>query len=1050
MEGELPEVEPQDQEYGRPVSADKIEAADAAEDPNATDGSDEEGDGGDPLLSKIVGGCRLSEQLGAGDQGLVYKGRHEGMGMEVVVKIIPQSLPGFRESQIERFLHAGRSMARLNLPHVVRVFNVGKERDLNFVVMEYIKGITLRALLKEKGTLDEEQSKDIAEQILQALEAAHAQNVIHRDVKPSNVLLGEKPGGDGYEVKLADLGLAKFNLTDAGGENAPVTVSGVMMGQADYIAPEQAQDAKNVTFSADIYSLGCMMYEMLIGRKPYEAKSAVQVMLMHVQAKVPNAAETNPDIDPRLARFIRKMMAKQPDKRFESATEALRAIRRLQGKRVAAPRVARKVEEAPAATPAVEAATTAPVAPTAPVSTAPLEVDRLPEQAKARHEIGQIGPSLGKLEKALAKDQDHAGAKELKVKIEPEQSVHGIDQKTAELKSAIAEKKLATAMALVGEILKSDPTNAEASRARVQCQANLQQAGQLVAQLKIVAETNDLISIQSLCDNVLHKNSEDPVALVLKAETDEKLAEVNRHLEDAAGHRKAGRWQQAVTSYKATLAIWDFCPDAQAGLKAASAALEKSAGINEEAESLISAGKLAEAEALLIKGSAGAGPEAQELLASVQQKKSEAESLLAQANEKKSAKLWADAVEASEQALELWPANEAAQWVLGESRSSLKAFKKATARARDLIEAKDLQAAETAINDAIGRGQWNEAEALLSKVKDRQGQVADLIARAKKSRDQRNWAELSEHVAKAAEIWPTNVELVSLQQAAAGGKNEKSECIRRAEALMRERKLTSAVPAIRKALSLGAWPEGEEFLEESISRLSESESLIKQAASSEDSLVWRIAVNKLQEARVINTEAVDESRIEKLKEKVADLDHQLGWLRDRAEEGRYMDVVAEARELQKKASDIELEKILGDAQGKEKQVKSMEQKARELIEDLDPAAAVQLFQRIVQLQPFRQESLEKEITGLKLKVDKAKQYFEEARKHEENEEWNKVLEKINLGLAIDRHLIGGKELKEEAEREGEADIRAKKMMKTIAILGAVVAAILTIAFFAFR
>jgi len=1056
MEGEFPE-DTQEEEGGLPDSVEEAHADGHAEEQRSSDEPDavvvvaEErsgGDGGDPLLGKVVGGCRLSEQLGTGDQGLIYRGRHEGMGIEVVVRIIPQALPGFRESQIERFLHAGRAMAKLNLPHVVRVFNVGKENDLNFVVMEYMESITLSALLEEKGSLDEALAMDISEQILQALEAAHAQNVIHRDVKPSNILLGEKPGGDGYEIKLADLGLAKFNLTDEGAENAPVTVSGVMMGEADYIAPEQAQDAKNVTFSADIYSLGCIMYEMLTGKKPFEAKSALQVMLMHVQTKVPNASDTNPDLNPRLVRYIRKMMAKQPAKRYESASEALRAIRRIQGKRVARPKVARKVEDAPADAPAAKVATPAPAAP---VPAAPSEADRLLEQAKALHEIGQLEPSIGKLEQALADDADHAGSKELKAQIESEIRTQSIERIMAELQSAMAEKKLVTAMALVEEVLSIDADNADASSARVQCQANLQQAEQLVEQLKIVADTNDLISIQSLCENVLHKNSEEPAALELNIETGEKLEAVNRHLADAARQSEDSRWQEAITSYEEALAIWDFCPEAQAGLETASAALQKSAGVSEKAESLIAAGELAEAETLLSEAlAAGAWTEGQDMLAEVQQKRTQAESLLAQAQEKKAARSWAEAVQTFEQAVELVPANEEAQWALGESRSSLEAFEEAVARARELVEAKDLAAAEPAINDAAKAGQWDEADALLSKVKDEQSQAAEVIARANEAREQKNWSEVSELAAQAAEIWPVNEEVLSLQQDAAVGEGAQSDAISQAESLMRERKLTSAVPALEKALSLGAWPEGVELLEQATARLSESEALVSQAAANEDSREWRTALNKLQESRVINVETLDESKIEKLKDKVADLDHHLGWLRDRAEEGRFMDVIAEARELQATANDIELEKLLENAQEKDKQVKSMEQKARELIEDLDPSAAVQLFQRIAQLQPFREESLEKEIAGLKLKVDEAKQQFEEARKHEQQEEWEQTLEKINLALSIDRHLIGGTDLKEEAEREIEAEIRAGKMMKTIAIIGAVVAAILIIVFFATR
>jgi serine/threonine-protein kinase len=262
-----------------------------------------------PSSEKVLGGCRLVKKIGEGGFGAVYKAHHLALNIPVAVKVLVSRRPGGDAPVEERFLREARIVARLKHPNIVGVLNVGSEDGIHFIVMDFVEGCSLQVLLKEKGRLPVPSAVVVFSQICQGLHYAHEQGVMHRDIKPGNILI-ETSG----VPKIADFGFAKFADDDLS-----LTVSGAVMGTPYYLSPEQARDAKNVDRRSDIYSLGCTLYHVVCGRVPFQGETVAQVLLAHQQAPVPDPHSVDSAIPRDLAQIIMKMMAKKPADRFESA-----------------------------------------------------------------------------------------------------------------------------------------------------------------------------------------------------------------------------------------------------------------------------------------------------------------------------------------------------------------------------------------------------------------------------------------------------------------------------------------------------------------------------------------------------------------------------------------------------------------------------------------------------------------------------------------------------------------------------------------------------------
>lgn len=266
------------------------------------------------LKGSRLGGCRIERLLGKGGMGAVYRGHHEALDIPVAVKVLPPRFAKANQTLIERFIREARAAARIKHHNIIGVLNVGEERGLHFIVMEYVDGSSVERLLRTQGRLPVETVLDIGVQVCAALAAAHRAQIVHRDIKPDNIMLAV----DGT-VKLADLGLAKSLEEDAG-----LTQSGMTMGTPHYIAPEQADDASCADYRSDIYSLGCTLYRMLTGTPPYEGTSLYNIIKQHANAPVPDIRGAVPELSEPLAQVIAQAMAKEPRERYATA-EALLA-----------------------------------------------------------------------------------------------------------------------------------------------------------------------------------------------------------------------------------------------------------------------------------------------------------------------------------------------------------------------------------------------------------------------------------------------------------------------------------------------------------------------------------------------------------------------------------------------------------------------------------------------------------------------------------------------------------------------------------------------------
>ena len=258
----------------------------------------------------IAGRYEMIEKVGNGGMATVYKAKDKVLNRFVAVKVLKEEFTTDEEF-IRRFNIEAQSAAGLTHPNIVSVYDVGQENGIYFIVMELIQGKTLKQIINEEGKLPWKWSINIAIQIASALEAAHKNNIVHRDIKPHNIIITE----DGI-AKVTDFGIAKAV------SNSTITAFGTTIGSVHYFSPEHARggftDAKS-----DLYSLGIVMYEMLTGRVPFDADTPVSIALKHMQEKPIEPIKLNPDIPLALNQIIMKAMQKEPSARYQTATEML-------------------------------------------------------------------------------------------------------------------------------------------------------------------------------------------------------------------------------------------------------------------------------------------------------------------------------------------------------------------------------------------------------------------------------------------------------------------------------------------------------------------------------------------------------------------------------------------------------------------------------------------------------------------------------------------------------------------------------------------------------
>jgi serine/threonine protein kinase len=275
---------------------------------------------GDLAPGARLAGYEVQEKVGSGGMAAVYRALDLGLGRLVALKVLAPDLAGddiFRQ----RFIRESRAAARVEHPHIVPVFDAGEADGLLFIAMRYTERGDLRRLLEEEGTLAPVRAASITAQVASALDAAHAYGLVHRDVKPGNILLGDTNGSEADYVYLSDFGLSKHSLN-----GSTLTATGQFFGTLDYVAPEQIQ-GQQVDGRADQYALACTVVEMLAGAPPFKRDKTVELMWAQLEAPPPWLSERRPDLPLAVDAVIRTALAKSPRDRFATCGEFAVALR---------------------------------------------------------------------------------------------------------------------------------------------------------------------------------------------------------------------------------------------------------------------------------------------------------------------------------------------------------------------------------------------------------------------------------------------------------------------------------------------------------------------------------------------------------------------------------------------------------------------------------------------------------------------------------------------------------------------------------------------------
>jgi HAMP domain-containing protein len=274
--------------------------------------------GAEPQVGQVFAGrYEIQSVLGRGGMGVVYKAHDRDLDDVVAIKTLPSEALSADPTLLERFKQEIRLARRITHPNILRTHDLGETGGLRYLSMEFVKGITLKNLVEAGQILPTPVALRIAKQICAGLAAAHEVGVIHRDIKPQNILI-EPTGG----LKIMDFGIAR--LTQERG----MTVTGTVVGTPDYMSPEQARGQK-LDFRSDIYSTGVVLFEVFTGSLPFDGDSPLAVVLKHVQEKPPAPHTVNPRIDPRIAAIVVRCMEKEPDARYQTVNELYEALTRV-------------------------------------------------------------------------------------------------------------------------------------------------------------------------------------------------------------------------------------------------------------------------------------------------------------------------------------------------------------------------------------------------------------------------------------------------------------------------------------------------------------------------------------------------------------------------------------------------------------------------------------------------------------------------------------------------------------------------------------------------
>jgi serine/threonine-protein kinase len=267
------------------------------------------------MIGKTLGNYQIIREVGRGGMAVVYRAYQPSLNRHVAIKVLPPQF-AFDQQFVERFQREATAAARLRHPNIVVIHDVGHQDGTYYIVMEYLEGRTLKQLIDQEGALSPERAAGIVAQVTAALDYAHQQGIVHRDVKPANIFVGA-----GDQVTLTDFGIAK-----AASDAEQLTRTGILMGTPEYMAPEQAE-GRNVDHRTDLYALGIVLYQMLVGRVPFRGTTPHATLHAVIYESPPPPHQIRPEIPPPIEAIILKAITKKASQRFQSGTELASALR---------------------------------------------------------------------------------------------------------------------------------------------------------------------------------------------------------------------------------------------------------------------------------------------------------------------------------------------------------------------------------------------------------------------------------------------------------------------------------------------------------------------------------------------------------------------------------------------------------------------------------------------------------------------------------------------------------------------------------------------------
>ena len=280
------------------------------------------------MIGRVVGKYKILDQIGEGGMGIVYRAEHIVLGSPAAVKVL---LPQFTRDPVvvDRFFTEAKAASAIKHAGITNVFDYGRlPNDQAFIAMELLRGEDLTTFLGRYGRLDPSVAAEIVKQLLAALNAAHVTGVVHRDLKPDNIFITrDKAAPGGIRVKVLDFGIAKLC-----GDQVPAkakTKGGAILGTPAYMAPEQCKGGMDIDSRADLYAVGCILFELLAGRPPFVAEGGGETMAMHIYEVPPLLSDHVKSLPPELEALVAKMLTKAPDDRTPSAAWALAALERV-------------------------------------------------------------------------------------------------------------------------------------------------------------------------------------------------------------------------------------------------------------------------------------------------------------------------------------------------------------------------------------------------------------------------------------------------------------------------------------------------------------------------------------------------------------------------------------------------------------------------------------------------------------------------------------------------------------------------------------------------